>query len=175
MDSFYYAFMACLYYRSVFKDWDSVLNTVRHLIWIAFIYSILIIISPEVTKASYITVASNLIYVVLLATYSSVKQGKWFSLMLCVVCWLPMLLYGSRTMLFGILGVFFLSFLLSLKRMSLGKQLVVITLLIVCVAIITINFNTLFKWLYDVFPTSRTLQYLVAGDIFGRFEQICLL
>ena len=96
------------------KDWDSVLNTVRHLIWIAFIYSILIIISPEVTKASYITVASNLIYVVLLATYSSVKQGKWFSLMLCVVCWLPMLLYGSRTMLFGILGVFFLSFLLSL-------------------------------------------------------------
>ncbi len=49
--------------------------------------------------------------------------------------------------------------------MSLGKQLVVITLLIVCVAIITINFNTLFKWLYDVFPTSRTLQYLVAGDI----------
>ncbi len=107
MDSFYYAFMACLYYRSVFKDWDSVLNTVRHLIWIAFIYSILIIISPEVTKASYITVASNLIYVVLLATYSSVKQGKWFSLMLCVVCWLPMLLYGSRTMLFGILGVFF--------------------------------------------------------------------
>ena len=57
------------------KDWDSVLNAVRHLIWIAFIYSILIIISPEVTKASYITVASNLIYVVLLATYSSVKQG----------------------------------------------------------------------------------------------------
>lgn len=148
------------------KDWDSVLNAVRHLIWIAFIYSILIIISPEVTKASYITVASNLIYVVLLATYSSVKQGKWFSLLLCVVCWLPMLLYGSRTMLFGILGVFFLSFLLSLKRMSFGKQLVVMTLLIVCVIIIAINFDTLFKWLYDVFPTSRTLQYLVAGDIF---------
>ncbi|WP_273497273.1 hypothetical protein, partial [Butyricimonas sp. An62] len=148
------------------KDWDSVLNAVRHLIWIAFIYSILIIISPEVTKASYITVASNLIYVVLLATYSSVKQGKWFSLLLCVVCWLPMLLYGSRTMLFGILGVFFLSFLLSLKRMSFGKQLVVMTLLIACVIIIAINFDTLFKWLYDVFPTSRTLQYLVAGDIF---------
>ena len=148
------------------NDWDSVLNAVRHLIWIAFIYSILIIISPEVTKASYITVASNLIYVVLLATYSSVKQGKWFSLLLCVVCWLPMLLYGSRTMLFGILGVFFLSFLLSLKRMSFGKQLVVMTLLNVCVIIIAIYFDTLFIWLYDVFPTSRTLQYLVAGDIF---------
>ncbi len=146
-------------------DWGKVIDSTRRLIWLGFIYAIIMLTHPETAVLSYSTVASNLIYITLISSYSSIKNKKHLSLSLSLICWLPILIYGSRAMLFGFLLALIIFIIFSLHKISyIKKVLTIFTIFFLFATIIGFSESIINK-LDSKFSESRTIKMVTSGKI----------
>lgn len=151
-------------------DWAGVSQCVRKYILIALLYA-LIAFSSNVfdisgSNSSYATIASNLFFVVWVAFFDSFKSHKFLSIIICLICFIPVMFLGTRAGLFGALLALALYFGRVIKRSNAQKKALYYMLLIVGAFVIILTFGLLSRHLLDLFPNSRTLSFLVKGKIF---------
>ena len=151
-------------------DWAGVSRCVRKYILIALLYA-LIAFSSNVfdtsgSISSYATIASNLFFVVWVALYDSFKSHKFLPIIICLICFIPVMFLGTRAGLFGALLALVLYFGRVIKRSNAQKKAFYYMLLIVGAFVIILTFGLLSRHLLDLFPNSRTLNFLINGEIF---------
>jgi hypothetical protein len=151
------------------EDWDGVSYCVRKFIWIALLYAILAFTaetSEDTGSITYATIAKNLFFVVWIAFYDSYHNHKVLSFILCLVCFLPVLFLGTRACSIGALLALVLYLLRVIQKSDLQRKLFYYVLLFAATITIIVFFTFLSDFLLDLFPNSRTLAYLVKGEIF---------
>lgn len=151
-------------------DWAGVSRCVRKFILIALIYAIIAfssnIFDVSGSVSSYATIASNLFFIVWIAFYDSFKFHKLIPIIICLVCFLPVMFLGTRAGMFGALLALVLYFHRVINRSNAQKKAYYYMLLIIGALVIITTFGLLSHYLLDLFPNSRTLSFLVKGKIF---------
>ena len=160
------------YYIGRFTDnWAGVSRCARKYILIALMYAIIAFSSSMFdisgSNSSYATIASNLFFVVWVAFYDSFKSHKLLPIIICLICFIPVMFLGTRAGLFGALLALVLYFDRVIKRSNAQKKALYYMLLIVGAFVIILTFGLLSRHLLDLFPNSRTLNFLIKGEIFN--------
>ena len=151
------------------EDWGGVSCCVRKFIWIALFYA-LFAFTAEISEAtgamaSYATIAKNLFYVVWIAFYDSYRNHKIVSFILCVVCFLPALFLGTRACSIGALLALILYLLRAIRKSAVQNKVLYYVLLFMASIVVIVFFTSLSNYLFNLFPNSRTLSYLIKGNI----------
>lgn len=158
-------------------DWQGVSRCVRKFIWIALIYAV-VALTSSVFEASgensaYATIAANLFYITWIAFYDSFHSRRFVSIVICLICFVPVLFLGTRASMFGALLAIMLYFGRKISRSNAQKKAVSYAFLISGSIIAVVFFGALSDYLFDLLPNSRTLTYLRRGELFddsGRSE-----
>lgn len=152
------------------EDWNGVSEYVRKYIWIALVYA-LFAFTAELFEfgggnTTYSTIAANLFFVTWIAFYDSFHSHKVVSIIVCLFCFLPVLFLGTRAGLFGATLALVFYFGRSISKSSGSKKVVSYFLLIIGALVVVLLFSSLSNYLIDLFPNSRTLDYLRKGELF---------
>lgn len=150
-------------------DWAGVSHCVRKFILIALVYALISfsfsVFDASGSNSTYATIAANLFYIVWIAFYDSFKSHKTLPIIICLVCFIPILFMGTRAGMFGALLALVLYFGRVIKRSNAQKKALYYMLLFIGAIVITFTFGLLSQYLLDLFPNSRTLNILIKGDI----------
>ena len=152
------------------EDWNGVSHYVRKYIWIALVYA-LFAFTAELFEvgggnSAYSTIAANLFFVTWIAFYDSIHSHKVVSIIVCLFCFLPVLFLGTRAGLFGATLALVLYFGRSISKSTGSKKVASYFLLIIGALVVVLFFSSLSNYLIDLFPNSRTLDYLRKGELF---------
>lgn len=152
------------------EDWAGVSHRVRKFILFALLYAMIAFTSTVFDIAglnsTYATIASNLFFVVWIAFYDSFKSHKIIPIIICLVCFLPVLFLGTRAGMFGALLALVLYFGRVINRSNAQKKALYYMLLFIGAITIITTFGLMSHYLLDILPNSRTLNALLSGNIF---------
>lgn len=152
------------------EDWAGVSHCVRKFILFALLYAMIAFTSTVFdiagANSTYATIASNLFFVVWIAFYDSFKSHKFIPIIICLVCFIPVMFLGTRAGMFGALLALVLYFGRVIKRSNAQKKALYYMLLIIGAVVITSTFGLLSRELMNILPNSRTLNVLLSGNIF---------
>lgn len=151
------------------EDWAAVSVVVRKFLWIAVIYAVIAYLSPYDNSGAtnaYATISKNLFFVVIIACYDSFTNRKRWAEMICILCFIPILFLGTRACLFGAVFALMLIFGRKISQSSGEKKIRYYSLLFIGGVAVIVLFTTMTDVLLDLLPNSRSLQYLVKGEMF---------
>lgn len=152
------------------EDWVEVSNYMRKFIWIALIYALFAFTAELYMSgggnSSYSTISSNLFMVTWVAFYDSFRRHKKLSMIVCVICFIPVLFLGTRAGMFGAILALVLFGGRAISRSTGSRKAVSYFLLIVSAVVLILFFNTISVLLSDLFPNSRSLNFLLKGELF---------
>jgi len=152
------------------QDWDGVSQHVRRYIWVALLYAVFAFSADlfEVGggNSTYATLAGNLFFVTWIAFYDSFRRHKIVSIIVGILCFLPVLFLGTRSGMFGATLALVFYFGRSISRSSGTKKVASYFFLIIGALVIVLFFNILSNYLFDLFPNSRSLDFLRKGELF---------
>lgn len=152
------------------EDWLEVSNYMRKFIWIALAYALFAFTAELYMSgggnSSYSTISSNLFMVAWVAFYDSFHRHKLLSMIVCLFCFIPVLFLGTRAGLFGAVLAFVLFGGRAISRSTGSRKAVSYFLLIISAVVLILFFNTISVLLSDLFPNSRTLDFLLRGELF---------
>lgn len=157
-------------------DWAAVSVVVRKFLWIAVIYAVIAYLSPYDNSGetnAYATISKNLFFVVIIACYDSFTNRKKLAELICILCFIPILFLGTRACLFGAVFALMLIFGRRISQSSSQKKIRYYSLLFIGGVAVIVLFTAMTDVLLDLLPNSRSLQYLVKGEMFndsGRSE-----
>lgn len=158
-------------------DWQGVSRCVRKFIWIALIYALVALTSglfeASGENSTYATIAANLFYITWISFYDSFQSRRLVSIVICLVCFVPVLFLGTRASMFGALLAIMLFWGRKISRGSAQKKALSYAFLIIGSIIVIVSWGAFSDYLFDMFPNSRTLTYLRNGELFddsGRSE-----
>lgn len=157
-------------------DWASVSVVVRKFLWIALLYAGIAYVTPFDNSGghnAYATIAQNLFFVVIVACYDSFFNKKKLYSLICIVCFFPILFLGTRACMFGAMFALVLIFGRRISKSSMKKKVRYYALLIIGAVVATLLFSVMTDALLDLLPNSRSLRYLIKGEMFedsNRFD-----
>ena len=158
------------------EDWAGVSHCVRKFILFALLYAMIAFTSSVYdiagSNSSYATIASNLFFVVWIAFYDSFKRHKFIPIIICLVCFIPVMLLGTRAGMFGALLALVMYFGRVIKRSNAQKKALYYMLLFIGAVVITFTFGLLSRELMNILPNSRTLNALLSGNIFDDTNRL---
>lgn len=148
------------------EDWAIVSHYARKWIWIALLYVFIAFFgNPETDTVAYATLAANLFFVVWIAYYESFREHRILGIIICSLCFVPILFFGTRACLFGaLLSIVLLVILQSQGRLT-SSKLFFWLFFIAFLILIIVFFSNIIIYLVDLFPNSRSLSYLIKGDV----------
>lgn len=150
-------------------DWAAVSVVVRKYLWIAVFYAVIAYLSPYDNSGetnAYATISKNLFFVVIIACYDSFTNRKRWAELICILCFIPILFLGTRACLFGAVFALMLIFGRKISQSSGQKKIRYYSLLFIGGVAVIILFTAMTDVLLDLLPNSRSLQYLVKGEMF---------
>lgn len=147
------------------ENWASLSKTVLLFSPIALVYAVSLFLIPEIAGGqAYATIASNLSFVSLISLFASVHFKKYLGLIIAVICLIPVIFYGTRAFFVGVILSLFLAYIINTNNVSIKKRVSLFTLLGIIVGIFIAAGDSIFDYLYNLFPDSRTLKMMAVGD-----------
>lgn len=145
-----------------FFDWDGALRVMQKFVFVGVLYSFLILLFTDTTANIYATLAQNLIYPALFVSFISIKNKQWVYFICSSICWIPLLLYGTRVVFVGVLISLFLCAVNSAKH-----KIITLSLLMCSVLVVLLFFQSnIISYLGEEFSSSRTVQMFKNGSFF---------
>lgn len=166
---FVFRLLPAFYIGRYTDDWAAVSLVVRKFLWIAVIYAVIAYLSPYDNSGetnAYATISKNLFFVVIIACYDSFTNRKRLAELICILCFIPILFLGTRACLFGAVFALMLIFGRRISQSSGQKKIRYYTLLFIGGVATIVFFTAMTDVLLDLLPNSRSLQYLVKGEMF---------
>lgn len=147
-------------------DFDGALQAIVKMKWILVAY-MLVFLAYERTsdRYYYMHVGYNLLYPTLLLLFSSGKHS-FVNKLIAVAAILVVLLFcarGTVLVMVPAIGIFYL--LRVLRAKSLGKKIAFVLFIIAACLAILLYFDDILQYLYRAFPDSRTLRYIMEGEV----------
>lgn len=147
------------------ENWETLSKAVLLFSPIALAYAVSLFLIPEIAGGqAYATIASNLSFVSLISLYASVHLKKYIGLIISIICLIPVFFYGTRVYFVGVILSLFLAYVININNVSLNKRVVLFTILFIVVSVFLIAGDSIFEYLYNLFPDSRTLKMMAVGD-----------
>lgn len=133
--------------------------------WLSVLYMALILVYPEVSEESYITISNNLLIPALLAFFCGRKGVKGLVTRGIGVAGLAVILiYGGRTSMMAVLAAVVLLLLIWLnENRTIGKVIGVVALIAAGIVLL-VTYESIIDALLRQNPDSRTLKLLAKGE-----------
>lgn len=147
------------------ENWETLSKAVLLFSPIALAYAVSLFLIPEIAGGqAYATIASNLSFVSLISLYASVHLKKYIGLIISIICLIPVFFYGTRVYFVGVILSLFLVYIININNVSINKRVALFTILGIVVSVFLIAGDSIFEYLYNLFPDSRTLKMMAVGD-----------
>lgn len=145
------------------ENWETLSKTVLLFSPIALAYATSLFLIPEIAQA-YGTIASNLAFISLISIFASVYLKKYIGLVISIICLIPVFFFGTRAYFVGVILSLFLAYIINTNNVSINKRVALFTILGIVVSVFLIAGDSIFEYLYNLFPDSRTLKMMAVGD-----------
>lgn len=145
------------------ENWETLSKTVLLFSPIALAYATSLFLIPEIAQA-YGTIASNLAFISLISIFASVYLKKYIGLVISIICLIPVFFLGTRAYFVGVILSLFLAYIINTNNVSINKRVALFTILGIVVSVFLIAGDSIFEYLYNLFPDSRTLKMMAVGD-----------
>ena len=147
------------------ENWETLSKTVLLFSPITLAYAVSLFLIPEIAQGqAYATIASNLAFVSLISLFASVYFKKYIGLVISIICLIPVFFYGTRVFFVGVILSLFLVYIININNVSINKRVALFTILGIVVSVFLIAGDSIFEYLYNLFPDSRTLKMMAVGD-----------
>lgn len=145
------------------ENWETLSKTVLLFSPIALAYATSLFLIPEIAQA-YGTIASNLAFISLISIFASVYLKKYIGLVISIICLIPVFFLGTRAYFVGVILSLFLAYIINTNNVSINKRVALFTIFGIVVSVFLIAGDSIFEYLYNLFPDSRTLKMMAVGD-----------
>jgi hypothetical protein len=152
-------------------DWDINLKAIAMCSWIGTIYAVIAMLFPEVSSEAYGTLSQNLLCPALLALYYCIKNKKWILTPFSLICWLPMLLYGTRAVFVGIFLSVALFIVFVISQLKSDRKFALIFFSVVVVFSAILSFDSIISNVGGTFGDSRTVNMIAKGNFLDDSER----
>lgn len=151
---------------SMITDFDKAVQSVIKMKWIVVAYMIVFLsVGQSSERYYYMHVGYNLLYPALFLLFSAGKQ-RVIDKLIAVASILVILLYCARgTVLVMVPAVGLYYLIQSLRVKSRGKRVAVIIFIFAVCILLVFYLDKIFQYLYEIFPKSRSLRYIMEGDM----------
>ena len=153
--------------RYLGEEQDQLFAKIAQFQWIALIYSLLILIYPELSATSYITISNNLIIVTLLCLFRPAKgRGRYLSYAISALSLATIVIYGGRGSLLSVLFVFALRLMVGQGKNRTQKMIFGIMATVFIAFIFFLFYQEIADFLLRLRPDSRTFKLMARGRFF---------
>ncbi|HBC30503.1 MAG TPA: hypothetical protein DC024_04560 [Clostridiales bacterium] len=156
--------MPAYYITRYVNNWDSFLEKIDRLKWLAVLYSLVIIIFPNEISGHYMTLSYNLLIPVIVMLNVAIYKKKFSSYFGACICLYTMFFYGARGPIMCVIFSMIILVIISYRNLKTGNRLL---LLFGSIFLVSLFFYTdIAAWVYRIKPNSRTVQLLYKNSLF---------
>lgn len=135
--------------------------------WLTLAYEALILIYPEVSTTSYLTISGNLLIPTLFAVFSRSEGIRGLvQKVIGIIGLIVIVVYGGRTSMVSIILAVGLIFLVKFRKEYLRKKVIALFMLICVVIFVVVFYENIINYLLLQNPGSRTLKLIEKGQFF---------
>ena len=146
---------------------EKIVDSINRLQWLTLLYELMILIYPEVSATSYLTISANLIIPSLVGTFAESKGLKGIAQKSIGIIGLGVIVvFGGRTSVVAVVLAIGLILFIKFKNNNSKKKIVALFGVLSAVIFLAFSSESILDYLVLHNPESRTLHLILSGRFF---------